>query len=578
MAVISRTAAQLSEFIQDSFPISDNLNGAGDIMEVDINTQSLLKIYRNIYGLSKMIGEASRRHGAKYFTGDDVTLTGTITSSGVTVTGSGTAFTSELSIGDFISATANEYREVTNISSDTSLTLQVAFNSDIGSAEAFKRRQFLAERLDSFESGSLGMISGGLSFNTTSLPPTVLAGVYNVSYKNIQVDSDTTLALSDSLLNGREALDAYNQYLIVVNPDGEAYYTLYGEGAVSGATGTITSITGSGTTKTLTVASGTVGNHNNKILVITGNNGVNGVFKITGGNFTSTYEFESVATITGGASGTWAVYERIKTNHGSTGTAAAVTTDSEVIKYNPMYGDNGWSAGIAAYNASKNGYYLTISGLTNYRVIGSFKTKAAGSIMDTVISFKSGKERDWKEVLEVDSIPLGQPFPQWFDSEQTIISKYPYRFVRLTKDLTDATEYNENKLGSQTNATTNETKFYTATITEYYSPLKTSTIELINSTENTTGVESPQPTFLGAGETAQSRLVNQFQGHKINIRTGTTGTETSFSPIYTSDNGQTGIASQSGTLIIADNQYGTPRVGKTTRPDTVTAIFYMRIK
>lgn len=56
------------------------------------------------------------------------TLTGTASSSGTAVTGSGTAFTTELVVGDVIGNTTNGYRRVTAITDATHLTVDVAFD------------------------------------------------------------------------------------------------------------------------------------------------------------------------------------------------------------------------------------------------------------------------------------------------------------------------------------------------------------------------------------------------------------------------------------------------------------------
>ena len=68
----------------------------------------------------------------------DISGTGTITTSGTAVTGSGTSFTSELKAGYVVYISSlREYREISSIASDTSLTLVSAFSSNV-SASAFK--------------------------------------------------------------------------------------------------------------------------------------------------------------------------------------------------------------------------------------------------------------------------------------------------------------------------------------------------------------------------------------------------------------------------------------------------------
>lgn len=385
-----RTVSQESEFIQDSL-IDTLIDNEGDVVSSTQtgSNQSFGKLARWLGGLKKLIGDYGRRHGATFFTGLDLSLTGTITSSGATVTGSSTLFTTELAIGDLIAGTTNDFKEVLSISSNTSLTLVASFASDIVSAQSIKRRPTLAERLDSFIIAK-GLIIGGLQFNSNSLPPKIKSGTYEVNGKSLNLNSDAALALTDTIQQSKQTFDSYCQYLVCVDNSGSKKYVLSGEGAISGATGGITTITGAGTSKTLTVSSGTVGSHTGKILVITGNDGVNGVFKITGGNGSTTYTFESVSGATGTAAGTWTVFERIKTLHG-TGTSTAITTDADVLVYSPSYGESGFDAGIATWNDPLQGYYLTISGLTGYRVIGNFRTNGSSNVLANLIQHRTGR-------------------------------------------------------------------------------------------------------------------------------------------------------------------------------------------
>jgi hypothetical protein len=182
-----------------------------------------------------------------------------------------------------------------------------------------------------------------------------------------------------------------------MNRLGQCRFLPYGEGLVSGATGNITSITGAGTTKTLTAATGTVGAHTNKIIVILGNNGFPlSVAKITGGNGSSTYTFEGPSALTGGASGTWAVYERISTLHG-TGSNTAITTDADVLRYTPSYGENGWTAGIVAFDPLRNGYYLNLSGYTDWRVVGNFSTNTSSQTRREIFRHGLGRNKNDNE-------------------------------------------------------------------------------------------------------------------------------------------------------------------------------------
>jgi len=66
------------------------------------------------------------------------TLTGTVTSLTTAVTGVGTAFTTELKVGDYIGDITHGYRKVTVITDDTHLTIESAFLSEYA-AGATKR-------------------------------------------------------------------------------------------------------------------------------------------------------------------------------------------------------------------------------------------------------------------------------------------------------------------------------------------------------------------------------------------------------------------------------------------------------
>lgn len=69
------------------------------------------------------------------------TLTGTVTSSGTAVTGSGTAFATELVVGSFLVSNGIE-RKVTAIASATALTLEAAFPTDLSAATVKSKWEF----------------------------------------------------------------------------------------------------------------------------------------------------------------------------------------------------------------------------------------------------------------------------------------------------------------------------------------------------------------------------------------------------------------------------------------------------
>ena len=144
-----------------------------------------------------------------------------------------------------------------------------------------------------------GFISGGLKYNSSAvlptIPPQVSAGIYNVGDDSVMYSADQALTVTDTLLQSRQNLDTFCHYLVVMDRTGNKRIILYGEGPVSGATRNITSIASSGTIKTITFATGTLTGGTNKILVIRGNDGVNGVFKITGNATSTTATFESLS-------------------------------------------------------------------------------------------------------------------------------------------------------------------------------------------------------------------------------------------------------------------------------------------
>ena len=101
-----------------------------------------------------------------------VNLTGTASSSGTTVTGSGTAFTSQLAVGDII-VSDGQTRRVTAIASATSLTTDAAFSGAL-SGDTFVKH---------YPSGHIFDFStdGGSSTNDSSTQKTVHVGGENIA-------------------------------------------------------------------------------------------------------------------------------------------------------------------------------------------------------------------------------------------------------------------------------------------------------------------------------------------------------------------------------------------------------------
>lgn len=83
--------------------------------------------------------------------GGDIAGTGTIDSSGVTITGTGTSFTTELEVGDLIKADG-QIKKILSITDNTSLSVDFAFDTDL-SGEAFTYFDSNSKESSSFAGG-----------------------------------------------------------------------------------------------------------------------------------------------------------------------------------------------------------------------------------------------------------------------------------------------------------------------------------------------------------------------------------------------------------------------------------------
>ncbi|MCE9500933.1 MAG: hypothetical protein K8R21_10610 [Leptospira sp.] len=258
----------------------------------------------------------------------------------------------------------------------------------------YENMNTLKDTLDATPEGFTGLIQGELLFNSTSLPPKVSAGSRGINLKLVKNGSDIAPALTDVFNKSRPILDTYCAFITVEDENGNVKHVLNAEGPVSGHNGNISSISGSGTTKTINYSSGSGADDTGKIIAVWDGSILLFVSKITGGNGSSTHICE---TLTGSITGSvlqYQVYERMKSLHGS-GSAVAITTDSEIIRYTPSLGENGWPTSIFAWDNDKQGWYCTLPGLEGWRAIGTWQTDGSGNVIKKSLrSYKSGRNKN----------------------------------------------------------------------------------------------------------------------------------------------------------------------------------------
>ena len=237
-----------------------------------------------------------------------------------------------------------------------------------------------------------GYLNGGVEFDTASTFPVLKKGVYEVSGKLIYKTSDTNIALSDTFFDNLQAIDSYCAYLIMMNSSGTIKYLLYGEG-IAQASQSVTNITGT-TTKTLTVPAVPGSGTEQYIALISGTGSFTGAFKATRASattFTIVLNSDLGSTFSGM---TVTLYYKIRTLHG-TGSLAN-KTDTTSIVYSPSLGENTETNSFALFDSAKNGFYCTLSGLTDYRVIGTMAGSTSSTTVqsDQILSFLSGRNKN----------------------------------------------------------------------------------------------------------------------------------------------------------------------------------------
>ncbi|MEM8961667.1 MAG: hypothetical protein AAGD38_09325, partial [Acidobacteriota bacterium] len=127
-------------------------------------------------------------------TGFDIarTLTGTVESVGSLVTGTGTAFTTELSVGDRVDA-AGQVRTVTTLTSDTELGLDTPFTPDAPAGTTLSR---LRTGMGTVSSAGT-TITGGTTFFTTEVAAGDRIVALGLTRTVSSVVSDTELVVDD---------------------------------------------------------------------------------------------------------------------------------------------------------------------------------------------------------------------------------------------------------------------------------------------------------------------------------------------------------------------------------------------
>lgn len=202
--------------IQDGNVINTVLDSEGDNWSGQQNNESVAFLGGTIAAMLKRDGEFGRRNGATKINGADIPLTGTLTAVATAVTGSGTAFETELFIGALIAGTAGQFREVQAIADNLNFTLLSAFSSDFA-GQAGVRMRTTAERLDSLAVQE-GFMDARSVKNATN-PPTIKAGsLLDVNGKKVFFTTDQVLTFATNF--GSPNSDINNWYYTITDNAG----------------------------------------------------------------------------------------------------------------------------------------------------------------------------------------------------------------------------------------------------------------------------------------------------------------------------------------------------------------------
>ena len=145
--------------------------------------------------------------------------TGTITSSATTVTGSGTAFNTQLHVGDILTSNGGQNRIVTAIASATSLTISAAFSPNITTGTTFVFSQPITNIVDS-SGNSLEYINNLDSIGIGTTNPTATLDVNagaNALATVLKVEANAANA-NISLIN-----NSTGGHTFTLNSSGSAY-------------------------------------------------------------------------------------------------------------------------------------------------------------------------------------------------------------------------------------------------------------------------------------------------------------------------------------------------------------------
>jgi len=217
-----------------------------------------------------------------------------------------------------------------------------------------------------------GLNTGGIVFNSSALPPSVLPGVYDIAGTRVSKTAQTALSLTtDVFKKSSQALAASRVYHVVMSTAGTLNWLLAMGPAVSSHTGNITSITQFSGTATLTAATGTISGDAGNIIVVSGTTQFDGVYVIATNGGAGVCTFLTSGNVDTGAVGTYTIYA-----------ALSVTSNANMT---------------LTLNPTLNGYYLDANGVNGsgasaWRVLGRWFTDATPNTQYCV-PFGNGAEQ-----------------------------------------------------------------------------------------------------------------------------------------------------------------------------------------